>query len=292
MKSTLSYTSFIFGLTLVDSILAQRLILRDAVKPDINKCLRANVYDWVQKSNPSVPPCWIENAGKYDCYEYKTGTQCDEWPGMFDIHKNPNGYVPSTNVKHPAQTCDRAGMGYICDITLKKCPPCWIQQGDKYHCYEYMQGTQKCDNWPGLFDVDRGQTVSSNPAQNQNNQVNVSKDVEIKLVNSDKKARPTVTDDSSDSAYPYDACHRGGYSDLCNVLVEGHNCPPCWIRRRGGGYDCFEYKENTKQCNNWPGLFDATKSRHRNRSFKSYRKNTNGKRRHSKESHNRYRSRE
>ncbi|KAI9296766.1 hypothetical protein K502DRAFT_328788 [Neoconidiobolus thromboides FSU 785] len=92
MKSTFTYTSFVIALTLIESISAQPLGRREASKLDVNKCLRANNlnYGWVNKTDAKVPPCWIENGGKYDCYEYKSGKQCDKWPGMFDITKGSN----------------------------------------------------------------------------------------------------------------------------------------------------------------------------------------------------------
>ncbi|KAI9290492.1 hypothetical protein K502DRAFT_353969 [Neoconidiobolus thromboides FSU 785] len=99
MKSIFAHTSLTIGLALLQSASAQPLNNKGASKSDISKCFRVDNNEWVNRTDTKVPPCWVENNGKYDCYEYTIGTQCYGWPGIFDITQVPNdGDSPSTEM--------------------------------------------------------------------------------------------------------------------------------------------------------------------------------------------------
>ncbi|KAI9292105.1 hypothetical protein K502DRAFT_332634 [Neoconidiobolus thromboides FSU 785] len=143
----------IVGLTLLAAGSIESFSLINKIKhvftraADNSKCLIANnqSYGWAQVSSGKYPPCWIENGGKYDCYDYKSGTQCDNWNGMFDRTKQGNG-----GNKPPADSCNRGNMGTLCYPAKESCPKCWQENGGKYDCYDKSGG--KCP-WGGMIEI-------------------------------------------------------------------------------------------------------------------------------------------
>ncbi|KAI9291236.1 hypothetical protein K502DRAFT_325969 [Neoconidiobolus thromboides FSU 785] len=148
MKSTIAISAILIAASCAEAFsfknALKHVFKREAPK---DKCLKANnsAYGWANINDANVPPCWIENGGKFDCYEYadKNTKKCDNWAGMFDIHNQQHGGPP-------AETCDHGNMGTLCNTKKEKCPDCWVKNGNKYDCYVKSSG--KCP-WGGMIDI-------------------------------------------------------------------------------------------------------------------------------------------